>query len=327
MHRLSLHCAPDHGAGLTPRAWISRPRRCGHTPLGSTTTPYSHTSVRFRRAAAGVAIAAVGIAGAPAAVALDVPSRPGALLPQAASPSVTEPTEPARLRILKEGLSGADVTALQKQLASRRIKVTVDGEYGPGTRKAVRIQQRRFNVRANGVASVGFQKRLGLTPSFRGVASQATVGARYLREFPVLGKYTYIDDYGFPRPQGRHDGNDLIAPKGTPVVAVADGTIQRVTPIETSRGGISIWQLDEQGNTFFFAHLAGIVKGISAGTPVRVGQKIGTVGDTGDARGGVHHLHFEIHPGDGPSINPFTELQALDPNIDPLRASLSRGAR
>ena len=260
---------------------------------------------------------------ASAATALDLPTLPGGSLPRSAAPAGEDSAEPARLRILKIGSRGADVAALQRELADRRIAVAVDGVFGPGTRRAVRIQQNRFNVRANGVASPGFQERLGLAPVAPGAAA-GPEGARYLREFPVIGEYRYSDDYGAPRPQGRHDGNDIIAPKGTPVVAVADGTIQRVTPIETSRGGISVWQLDEEGNSYFFAHLAGIVKGLTAGDPIRVGQRIGTVGDTGDARGGVHHLHFEIHPGDGPSINPYRELRALDPAVDPLAASLAR---
>ncbi len=223
-------------------------------------------------------------------------------------------------------MRGQDVTALQRELARRQISVAADGDFGPGTRRGVRIQQNRFGVRASGVASAGFQQRLGLAPTYRDGAADVLEGARYLREFPVIGEYRYSDDYEAPRPQGRHDGNDIIAPKGTPVVAVADGTIQRVTPIETSRGGISVWQLDEEGNSYFFAHLDGIVTGLSAGDPVRAGQRIGSVGNTGDARGGVHHLHFEIHPGDGPSINPYPELRALDPAVDPLGASLARSA-
>lgn len=260
----------------------------------------------------------------PTAGALEFPEPPSTTLPSSATPLVLKSEQPARFRTLRIGHAGDDVRALQRELARRRIALAVDGDFGAGTRRAVRIQQNRFKVRATGIASPAFQKRLGLAPAFRPGASGAFEGARYLREFPVLGEYRYSDDYGAPRPQGSHDGNDIIARKGTPVVAVADGTIQRVTPIETSRGGISIWHLDEEGNSYFFAHLSAIVTGLSAGDPVRAGQRIGSVGNTGDARGGVHHLHFEIHPGDGPSINPYTELRALDPAVDPLSASLAR---
>lgn len=280
--------------------------------------------MRFRRVAAGLSFAAVLAFIAPAAAAPEFPARPAGILPSSAAPHAADSGAPARFRPLKVGVSGDDVIALQRELARRRISVVADGAFGSGTRRAVRIQQNRFGIRASGVADPAFQQRLGLAPIYREGAADGPEGARYLREFPVMGEYRYSDDYGAPRPQGSHDGNDIIARKGTPVVAVADGTIQRVTPIETSRGGISVWHLDEEGNSFFFAHLTGVTKGLAAGDPVRAGQQIGTVGNTGDARGGVHHLHFEIHPDDGRSTNPYPELRALDPIVDPLSASVAR---
>lgn len=298
--------------------------QCDLTVAMERTTSQHHTTVRFHRVAAGLSVAVASAVAASGALALDFPEPPRPLLPSSAAPLASPSDEPARFRTLREGVSGVDVTALQRELARRRISVVADGDFGPATRRAVRIQQNRFGVRASGVASTGFQQRLGLAPTYKEGAADVPDGARYLREFPLIGEYRYSDDYGAPRPQGGHDGNDIIARKGTPVVAVADGTIQRVTPIETSRGGISVWQLDDEGNSYYFAHLAGIVKGLSAGDQIRAGQRIGSVGNTGDARGGVHHLHFEVHPGDGPSINPYSELRALDPAVDPLSASLSR---
>ena len=82
---------------------------------------------------------------------------------------------------------------------------------------------------------------------------------------------------------------------------------------ESGLGGIYVWMEDAKGTDYYFAHLNAIASGIKAGSVVKVGQVIGYVGNTGDARYGATHLHFEIRPeGIGP-INPYTDLLAVDP--------------
>ena len=72
------------------------------------------------------------------------------------------------------------------------------------------------------------------------------------------------------------------------------------------------WLRDDAGTAYYYAHLSSIASGLRPGSRVSLGQRIGAVGRTGDARGGVHHLHFELHPpGRGP-INPYAELRAVD---------------
>ncbi|MBC7294424.1 MAG: M23 family metallopeptidase, partial [Thermoleophilia bacterium] len=116
-----------------------------------------------------------------------------------------------------------------------------------------------------------------------------------------------------PRSGGRtHKGTDIIAPRGTPVVACVAGTIVRANPYDTGLGGISIWLRGRNGTTYYYAHLDGLASGIQAGVAVAAGQTIGYVGDTGNARGGVCHLHFEIHPGGGAAVNPYATLRAAD---------------
>jgi hypothetical protein len=127
--------------------------------------------------------------------------------------------------------------------------------------------------------------------------------------FPVAGGAAFSDDYGAPRAgTGWHHGNDLFADTGTPVVAVADGTLSRVGV--NTLGGNRLWLTDDRGNTFYYAHLSAYAPEAVEGARVRAGQVIGFVGNTGQAITTPPHLHFEIHPGDGDAIDPYAYLLA-----------------
>ena len=135
--------------------------------------------------------------------------------------------------------------------------------------------------------------------------------------FPVGGKHTFSDDWGAPRatiPSGSHEGNDIFAAMGTPVVAVADGTIYRVGTRKVS--GNRFWLRDGAGYRFFYAHLADFSAAAFNGADVRAGDVIGYVGNTGDAEPTPPHLHFEVHLPDGTAINPFPVITAWDERGD-----------
>jgi murein DD-endopeptidase MepM/ murein hydrolase activator NlpD len=120
---------------------------------------------------------------------------------------------------------------------------------------------------------------------------------------PVQGPHSFSNDWGAPRSGGRtHQGNDILAPRGTPVVANVAGSVSRN---ESGLGGHGYFLHGRDGNTYYGAHLDGYS---SAAGNVAAGTVIGYVGDTGDARGGVTHLHFEIHPGGGAAVNPYPTL-------------------
>ena len=115
--------------------------------------------------------------------------------------------------------------------------------------------------------------------------------------FPIFGPVSFGDSFGAPRagiPGGWHHGEDIFAPLGTPVLAVADGTIHQVGFIKL--GGYRLWLRDDSGNEFYYAHLSAYTTLAIEGKRVEAGDVIGFVGDTGDAEGGLPHLHFEIHP-------------------------------
>ncbi|HEX2166778.1 MAG TPA: M23 family metallopeptidase [Longimicrobiales bacterium] len=94
-------------------------------------------------------------------------------------------------------------------------------------------------------------------------------------------------------PDRRHEAIDIPAPRGAPVLAVTDGEVLRLTRHDS--GGISLYLLAPDGRTmFYYAHLLDYVDGMRAGMPVRQGDVIAYVGDTGNAGPGNYHLHFEV---------------------------------
>jgi murein DD-endopeptidase MepM/ murein hydrolase activator NlpD len=116
-------------------------------------------------------------------------------------------------------------------------------------------------------------------------------------DFPVAGPSDFGDSYGGYRsdvPGNWHHGDDIFAALGTPVVAVASGTINRVG--WEKLGGWRLWVRDDGGDEFYYAHLSGYAPGTLHSNRVKAGQVIGFVGNTGDAFTTSPHLHFEIHP-------------------------------
>jgi murein DD-endopeptidase MepM/ murein hydrolase activator NlpD len=123
---------------------------------------------------------------------------------------------------------------------------------------------------------------------------------------PVAGPHYVTNSYGDPRGGGTrsHQGNDIMSPKGTPVVAVVDGVVRQRTG---GLGGLA-YHLQGGNALFYYAHLNDFVA--ADGAQVKAGQLIGHNGNTGDAAGGPDHVHFEIHPGQGwtQAIDPYPSL-------------------
>lgn len=102
-------------------------------------------------------------------------------------------------------------------------------------------------------------------------------------------------DWGDERDGGarHHTGLDIMAPGGTAALAAADGTIERLW--QSAAGGNTIYlRSADRAWTYYYAHLAGYAAGLREGQAVRAGQRIGYVGDTGNAGAGNTHLHFGV---------------------------------
>jgi murein DD-endopeptidase MepM/ murein hydrolase activator NlpD len=135
--------------------------------------------------------------------------------------------------------------------------------------------------------------------------------------FPVYGPAAYGDTFGAPRGDvsgGWHHGDDVFAPLGAPVLAVADGTVFSVGWNDV--GGYRLWLRDGGGNEFYYAHLSAYTTLAVDGRHVHAGDVLGFVGNTGDAEGTPYHLHFEVHPvamlfiGYDGAVNPTKYLDA-----------------
>lgn len=255
---------------------------------------------------------APGAAPAPTAATPDPAATPTA----PATPVPAAVAAPVTLRI---GSTGQLVKDLQSELRRRGLTLAVDGAFGPATKKGVKKVQKRLKLRATGVATPAFLRRLGLRTRLAAAATApvspkiAPGASPYLSVFPVAGAYSYSDDFGAPRHQGRHEGVDIMADRGTPVLAVDNASVLRLSRVDTGLGGISLWLQRADGTQYFYAHLTTIADGLDVGTKVGVGQVVGTVGNTGDARYGATHLHFELHPGGGAAVDPYPHLVAVDP--------------
>jgi murein DD-endopeptidase MepM/ murein hydrolase activator NlpD len=112
--------------------------------------------------------------------------------------------------------------------------------------------------------------------------------------FPVYGPASFTDTFRAARAGGWHHGEDIFAPLGAPILAVADGTVFSVG--WNTVGGYRLWLRDRQGNQFYYAHLSAYSPLAVNGNEVKAGDVIAFNGNTGDAQTTPYHLHFEIHP-------------------------------
>lgn len=123
---------------------------------------------------------------------------------------------------------------------------------------------------------------------------------------PDVTKRQIADTWGAPRGVGRrHQGQDIFAPRGTPVFSATHGYVLRIG--ENSLGGQTVSVIGSGGRVYYYAHLEGYAPGLEVGDRVSPRTVLGFVGTTGNAQGTPPHLHFGIYTATG-AINPLPLL-------------------
>lgn len=151
------------------------------------------------------------------------------------------------------------------------------------------------------------------------VASDAAAAQEERLVVPVEGvsRSALVDSWGQSRGGGArgHQAIDIMAPRGTPVVAAADGTVEKL--FRSARGGITVYvRSPDRRRIYYYAHLDGYAPGLAERQRVWAGDLLGFVGATGDAAPGAPHLHFAVELVDpaagwwqGRAINPYPLLR------------------
>lgn len=145
--------------------------------------------------------------------------------------------------------------------------------------------------------------------------------------FPVLGPTTFWNDWGACRDgcARLHQGTDLLGVRLQPLLAASDGTITRVRSVAAGKAGVVVTITDPAGWSYNYFHVnndephsdSGTARRewqvpgrVRVGAPIRAGELVAFMGDSGNAETSVPHLHFEIRRPDGTPINPYPSLMA-----------------
>ena len=221
----------------------------------------------------------------------------------AAVPAAPPPSRAVELgeRTLERGDRGDDVRALQELLTELDLPTDADGTFGAGTVAHVRAYERREDLPVDGRVSPGqahgMERRAGnrdvalrptdlpdaggQPPSSSTTPDPAASGA-----YPVDG--AHHDGDGFGDRGGEHKGQDIMADCGTPLRAVKDVTVRRVAT-EAAAGRYVVLHDSGSGDDYVYMHMSAV--DVATGDTPSAGEKVGTVGQTGDAT--ACHLHFE----------------------------------
>ncbi|MEM9892199.1 MAG: M23 family metallopeptidase [Actinomycetota bacterium] len=192
----------------------------------------------------------------------------------------------------------------------RRLRQDLDQDVVATAEAIRRVERRAAGAEAEAEAIVA--EREAAADELEAFAAGSAIYISGVR-FPVAWPYDtpLIDSWGFPRMPGTpdehwHEGIDLFAPAGTPLVAAERGVIIKIS---TGRlGGLTFWLRGESGAEWYYAHLQSYADGLHVGQVVEAGQVLGFVGNTGNAVGTPPHLHLQLHPDGGDPVNPYPLL-------------------
>jgi murein DD-endopeptidase MepM/ murein hydrolase activator NlpD len=204
-------------------------------------------------------------------------------------------------RTLERGDRGDDVQALQELLTKLGIDTDADGVFGTGTVDSVEQYERREELPVDGRVSPGqvhgMERRAGESPDATGADPTGgdqpasgtpddgtTPGASTGSDtYPIDGAHHYGEGFG-----GGHKGQDVMADCGTPLRAVKAATVRKVAT-QAAAGRYIVLHDGDSGEDYVYMHMSAV--DVSTGDSVGAGDKVGAVGETGDAT--ACHLHFE----------------------------------
>ena len=241
-------------------------------------------------------VAKVQAAAAPVAVAPVAPVAPAAI-----TGMLSIDTLPTR------GQKGDAVRLVQEKLVANSIEVKggVDGIFGAATAISLAAFQTARGLNVTSAVDMPTAIALGVLPDL------ATLGIPEIKVFPSQGRCSFVDSWQWERSGGRrHEGVDIMGPKGLALYAVIDGTVTKIYGADAALSGNALRLTASDGTYFFYAHLDSFAPGIAIGSIVKAGQIVGYMGSTGDA--GSPHLHFEVHPKGGAAVSPYPIVKAVD---------------
>jgi len=210
-------------------------------------------------------------------------------------------------RLLRQGMAGTDVRALQFFLGNLQLSTAaVDGIFGPATRRSVVAFERSRHM-----AVVDGRVQRHEAHRIKSAARRKMASGQFV--FPVAGPHNFGGPgsaFGAPRAGHTHQGQDIMAACGTPLVAAQGGTVKANKYQASAAGYYLVIHGAVNGEDYVYAHMIAPSTAL-VGTPLAAGQQIGLVGKTGDATG--CHLHFEMWtvPGWYSGGHPYDPLPSL----------------
>jgi murein DD-endopeptidase MepM/ murein hydrolase activator NlpD len=210
-------------------------------------------------------------------------------------------------RTMRPGDHGADVRALQFYLSKISLPPAVDGFYGPATRHSVKAYEAVNQMPRDGITQKGEARKIRTAAKHR----QAAPGGPFV--FPVSGLHSFggaANAFGAPRSGHTHQGQDVLAACGVPVVAAQGGSISVNAYQAAGAGNYVVIHGAVNAEDYMYAHFP-VRSPLPVGTVVAPGAAIGSVGETGDAT--ACHLHFEMWtvPGWHTGGHPYDPLPSL----------------
>jgi murein DD-endopeptidase MepM/ murein hydrolase activator NlpD len=206
----------------------------------------------------------------------------------------------------------AELEQTQQELASLQAELSGKAEELTSAKGRLDSETATLQARFNEVASEYDRLKQKLAAERAAAFPNGAYISASGKACPIAAANSFIDSWGYPRSGGRtHEGTDMMAAMGAPVVAITDGRIT-FAGVGTTAGNWLILSGDD-GNGYWYMHNR---ENLVTGGRVKAGEQIATVGDTGNALGGPPHVHFEFHPDGGGPVNPY-----------PLLAGICRGAR